>query len=78
MKQSYQIRWMYCPNCEKRIRTALGKMDGVKAVRVDYASGRAALSGMIDSVQLGAVLLSLSLLGLITLAPGGEKRCAGD
>ena len=35
MKQSYQIRGMYCLNCEKRIMTALGKMDGVKAVRVD-------------------------------------------
>lgn len=41
MKLSYQIRGMYCPNCEKRITATLGKTDGVKAVRVDYASGRA-------------------------------------
>ena len=39
MKQSFQIRGMYCPNCEKRITTALETLEGVKYVRVDYASG---------------------------------------
>ena len=41
MKQSFQIRGMYCPNCEKRITTALQELESVKTVRVDYASGRA-------------------------------------
>ena len=41
MKQTIRIRGMYCPNCEKRITTALEKLEGVKSVRVDYASGHA-------------------------------------
>lgn len=61
MKQSYQIRGMYCPNCEKRIMTALGKMDGVKAVRVDYASGRAEIESKkpLDREQLQSALQNL-------------------
>ena len=61
MKQSYQIRGMYCPNCEKRIMTALGKMDGVKAVRVDYASGRAEIESKkpLDREQLQSALQDL-------------------
>lgn len=39
---------------------------------VAMLSQGAALSGMIDSFQLWAVLLSLSLLGLVALAPGGK------
>ena len=54
MKQSYQIRGMYCPNCEKRITIALLKLDGVKSVRVDYASGRAEIESrkILDREQL--------------------------
>ena len=61
MKQSYQIRGMYCLNCEKRIMTALGKMDGVKAVRVDYASGRAEIESrkILDREQLQSALQNL-------------------
>ena len=61
MKQSYQIRGMYCPNCEKRIMSALRKMDGVKAVRVDYASGRAEIESKkpLDREQLQSALQNL-------------------
>ena len=61
MKQSYQIRGMYCPNCEKRITTALLKLDGVKSVRVDYASGRAEIESrkILDREQLQSALRDL-------------------
>ena len=61
MKQSCQIRGMYCPNCEKRITAALGKLDGVKAVQVDYASGRAVIESKkpLDREQLQSALQNL-------------------
>ena len=61
MKQSCQIRGMYCPNCEKRITAALGKLDGVKAVQVDYASGRAVIESKkpLDREQLQSALHDL-------------------
>ena len=61
MKQSYQIRGMYCPNCEKRITTALLKLDGVKTVRVEFASGRAEIESKkrLDPEQLQSALHDL-------------------
>ena len=58
MKQSFQIRGMYCPNCEKRITTALKKLEGVKSVRVDYASGHAEIESekALDREQLQLTL----------------------
>ena len=49
----------------------------VSVFGVAMLSQGAALSGMIDSFRLWAFLLSLSLLGLITLAPGGEALRRG-
>ena len=61
MKQSYQIRGMYCPNCEKRITTALLKLDGVKTARVEFASGRAEIESKkrLDPEQLQSALHDL-------------------
>ncbi|MBO7373901.1 MAG: sulfite exporter TauE/SafE family protein [Oscillospiraceae bacterium] len=61
MKQSFQIRGMYCPNCEKRITTALKKLEGVKSVRVDYASGCAEIESKkaLDREQLQSILQGL-------------------
>ena len=61
MKQSYQIRGMYCPNCEKRIVAALLQLEGVKSARADYASGRAEIESKkaLDREQLQSTLLDL-------------------
>lgn len=61
MKQSFQIRGMYCPNCEKRITTALQELESVKTVRVDYASGRAEIESKkaLDAEKLQALLADL-------------------
>lgn len=61
MKKSFQIRGMYCPNCEKRITTALESLEGVKAVRVDYASGHTEIESKkaLDREQLQSILQDL-------------------
>ena len=61
MKQTIRIRVMYCPNCEKRIAAALLKLEGVKAARVDYASGHADIESKkaLDQEQLQSTLLEL-------------------
>ena len=61
MKQTFQIQGMYCPNCEKRITSALRKLEGVTGVRVDYASGRAEIESKkaLDREALRALIADL-------------------
>ena len=35
-----QVEGMDCGACERRLRTVLGRLDGVGAVEADHASGR--------------------------------------
>ena len=61
MKKTIQIRGMYCPNCEARIAAALGRLESVKSVKVDYASGKAELEcwKAPDMAQIESVLHEL-------------------
>ena len=61
MKKTFEIRGMYCPNCEKRIAAALLRLEGVERVRVDYASGEAEIEcrRAPDTEQVEAVLREL-------------------
>ena len=40
MEQNYTIGNMDCAHCAKEVETGVARLDGVKFVRVDFASGK--------------------------------------
>ena len=61
MKKQLRIQGMYCPNCEKRIETALMKLDRVRSVHADYSAGTVDLEcdGSPELSEIGSVVESL-------------------
>ena len=48
MEQNYTIGNMDCAGCAKEVETGVARLDGVKFVRVDFASGKMKLDGDVD------------------------------
>ena len=40
MEMKYKLTGLDCPNCVARMEKVIGKVSGVKSVRINFASGR--------------------------------------
>jgi copper chaperone len=58
METNLEIRGMHCDGCAGAVKRVLGRMDGVTAVEVDLARGRAKVSSRngLDAAKLVAAV----------------------
>ena len=44
-KQTFNVKGMHCPSCEKVLQMDIGELKGVKSVKADYKKGVVEVEG---------------------------------
>ncbi len=44
-KQTFKVKGMHCPSCEKILQMDIGEMKGVKKVKADFKTGNIEVEG---------------------------------
>jgi copper chaperone len=73
-EMTVQVEGMSCAGCEHRIGAALRRLDGVRDVRADHASGRVWVRFDPDTVAAAAVRDRIELAGYSVRGDEGSRR----
>jgi len=60
-KQTFKVKGMHCPSCEKLLQMDIGDIPGVKSVKADWKKGAVEVDG--DKVDAGAVKKAITGAG---------------
>ena len=71
---TFDIEGMTCNGCVSSVKTALAKVDGVRAVDVSLAPGKATLQADLSIAAAAIIQATIGRLGYrATLRPGQEQ-----
>ncbi len=60
-KQTFSVKGMHCPSCEKILKMDIGELSGVKSVKADYKKGTVEVEG--EGFDAGAVKKAIAQNG---------------
>jgi copper chaperone CopZ len=60
-KQTFKVKGMHCPSCEKLLQMDIGDIAGVKSVKADWKKGTVDVEA--DKMDAGAVKKAISAAG---------------
>ncbi|MFA5930088.1 MAG: heavy-metal-associated domain-containing protein [Candidatus Micrarchaeia archaeon] len=60
-KQTFKVKGMHCPSCEKLLQMDIGDIAGVKSVKADWKKGTVDVEG--DKIDAGAVKKAIAGAG---------------
>jgi copper chaperone len=78
VEATLEVRGMDCGGCAQRLRTALGRLDGVLEADPDHRAGRVAVRFDPGRVTANAITRRVGDAGFQVVGVDGEVRGDGD